>query len=205
MRFATMRRSPAPLATPAGCRAATRPARLILPLMGWLLLAAAVLLAARPAAAEVREARADGFVSVNEAVMPLLPAQVWQEVIKWSAWWDPAHSYSGKPGVLRLDARAGGTLSERWEGGSVEHARVVNAMPPALLRLQGGFGPLQALPVAAVLDIAIKPDGNGSRLTMTYRVAGAAASKLDTLAAPVDAVMSAGFARLVNFANTDKP
>lgn len=153
----------------------------------------------------MREARSDGFVSVNEAVMPLLPQQLWKAVINWAAWWDPAHSYSGTPGMLRLDPRAGGTLSETWPGGSVEHARVVTVMPPSLLRLNGGFGPLQSLPVNAVLDIVIKPDDMGSRITMTYRVAGAAQSKLDTLAAPVDAVMSAGFDRLVNFANTGKP
>ena len=158
-----------------------------------------------PAMAEVRSVGPEGFVSENEAVMPLLPEQLWRAVIDWAAWWDPAHSYSGKPGSLRLDARAGGTLSEAWPGGSVEHARVVNAMPPALLRLIGGFGPLQSLPVNAVLDISIKPDDMGSRLTMTYRVAGSAGTKLDALAAPVDAVMSAGFDRLVNFANTGKP
>ena len=158
-----------------------------------------------PVLAEVRTVGPDGFISENEAVMPLLPEQLWRAVIDWAAWWDPAHSYSGKPGTLRLDARAGGTLSESWPGGSVEHARVVNAMPPALLRLIGGFGPLQSLPVNAVLDISIKPDGMGSRLTMTYRVSGTAGTKLDALAAPVDAVMSAGFDRLVNFANTGRP
>jgi hypothetical protein len=199
-----MRHPPARSQVAVKDRPVSRLERLILPLTAWLLLGIAMLMAA-PARAEVRTAAPDGFVSVNEAVMPLLPAQVWQAVINWTAWWDPAHSYSGKPGMLRLESRAGGTLSERWPGGSVEHARVVNAMPPALLRLHGGFGPLQALPVDAVLEIAIKADGNGSRLTMSYRVAGSAASKLDTLAAPVDAVMSAGFLRLVNFANTGKP
>uniref|UniRef100_UPI0013D96588 ATPase n=1 Tax=Sandarakinorhabdus rubra TaxID=2672568 RepID=UPI0013D96588 len=122
--------------------------------------------------------------------------------VNWQAWWDPAHSYSEVPGALRLDARAGGALVERWPGGSVEHARVLAALPPSLLRLAGGFGPLQALPVGAVLEFAITTENDSTRLAMTYRVAGGAGLKLDTLAGPVDSVMSAAFDRLVTYANT---
>jgi uncharacterized protein YndB with AHSA1/START domain len=147
----------------------------------------------------------DGFVSRSEALIPQAPTSVWAALINWSGWWDPAHSYSGKPGGVVLEPRAGGRLHEDSARGSVEHARVVNALPPTLLRLHGGFGPLQSLPVNAVLDFTLKAEGTGTRLTMTYRVAGAPVSKLDTLAAPVDAVMSAGFARLVNFAQAGKP
>ncbi len=158
-----------------------------------------------PALAAVSSAAPDGFVSTSTAELPLPPAKVWQALTAWASWWDPAHSYSGKAGALRLDARAGGTLQERWGGGSVLHAVVVNVMPPALLRLHGGFGPLQSLPVDAVLDFSLKAEGTGTRLTMTYRVAGPTSARLDTLATPVDAVMSAGFARLVTFATAGKP
>jgi uncharacterized protein YndB with AHSA1/START domain len=170
----------------------------------FLALVSAGLLAA-PALAKVETSAPDGFVSASSALVPLPPAAVWTALTNWSAWWDPAHSYSGKPGMLRLDVKPGGLLSEQWPGGQVWHAQVVNALPPSLLRLHGGFGPLQSLPVNAVLDFSLKAEGSGTRLTMTYRVAGSAVSKLDTLAAPVDAVMSAGFARLVNFATTGKP
>ncbi len=168
------------------------------------IMAIALLLAA-PAAARLETAAPDGFVSVNTAQLGLPPAQVWQALVDWQIWWDPAHSYSGKAGALQLDAQAGGLLLERWDGGSVAHAQVLLAMPPALLRLSGGFGPLQSLPVTAVLDFALKAEAGGTRLTMTYRVAGAPAAKLETLAAPVDAVMSAGFARLLRFAATGTP
>ena len=170
-----------------------------------LIAAAALLGVAAPAAARLESVGPDGFVSRSEALIPHTPTSVWAALINWSAWWDLAHSYSGKPGALTLELPPGGLLNEIWPGGNVVHAQVVNAMPPRLLRLHGGFGPLQALPVNAVLDFTLKPEGDGTRLTMTYRVAGAPASKLDTLAAPVDAVMSAGFARLVNFAQAGKP
>ena len=166
------------------------------------LLIAPMLLLASPAAAELTASSADGFTSRSEALIPKPPASVWAALTSWGQWWDPAHSYSGKPGTLSLDAKAGGHLSEQWDDGSVQHATVLSAMPPRLLRLSGGFGPLQALPANAILSFTLKPEGPNTRLTMTYSVGGPASAKLDTLAAPVDAVMTAGFQRLQRFATT---
>lgn len=168
-------------------------------------LALALLLATAPAHAAVTFSAPDAFISSNETLVAQPPAAVWAALVNWGAWWDPAHSYSGKPGAMHLDARAGGTLSENWPGGSTLHAVVVNALPVALLRLHGGFGPLQALPVTAVLDFSLKHEAGATRLSMTYRVAGSAASKLDALAVPVDTVMTQNFARLVAYATTGKP
>jgi hypothetical protein len=162
-------------------------------------------LAAAPAAAEVVETAPTGFTSRSEAWVAKPPAELWAALLQWGRWWDPAHSYSARPGALVLEPRANGTLSESWEGGSVWHATVLNVLPPQLLRLSGGFGPLQALPVSAVLDFTLKPEGEGTRLTMSYRVGGPPQTRLPDLAAPVDAVMSAGFARLVRFAQTGTP
>ena len=166
--------------------------------------AAALLLGlvAAPASAAVTMSGPDGFVSVNGVVVAKPPAEVWASVLQWSRWWDPAHSYSGEPGGIVLEPKAGGRLVEEFDGKSVQHATVVHVRPPELLRLEGGFGPLQMLPVNAVLDIALKPDGAGTRLSMTYRVGGPAFARLDEMATPVDAVMSAGFQRLLRFVNT---
>jgi uncharacterized protein YndB with AHSA1/START domain len=165
--------------------------------------AGVTLLFAAPSTAEVTTSAPDGFISRSSAVVALPPAKLWAALIQWDRWWSPAHSYSGK--TVRIEPRAGGQLREDWDGKSVRHATVVNYQPPTLLRLEGGFGPLQSLPVTAVLDFALKEEGAGTRMTMTYRVAGTAASKLDTLAAPVDAVMSEGFRRLTRFATTGTP
>jgi uncharacterized protein YndB with AHSA1/START domain len=170
-------------------------------LAGLLALAAV----AAPATAAVVEAVPTGFVSRNEALLAKPPAQVWAALLAWGAWWDPAHSYSGKPGQITLDPFAGGALEEKWPGGSVLHASVINVLPEKLLRMNGGFGPLQALPVNAVLDISLKPEGAGTRLSLTYRVGGPPQTKLPELAAPVDAVMTAGFQRLVRWAETGSP
>ena len=74
------------------------------------LIFAATLLVAAPAAARVEAVGPDGFVSANEALVPLPPAQLWAALINWSGWWDPAHSYGGKPGGVVLEPRAGGRL-----------------------------------------------------------------------------------------------
>ncbi|WP_199554492.1 SRPBCC family protein [Sandaracinobacteroides hominis] len=168
---------------------------------GTLIVAA---LLAGPAQAEVVESGPQGFTSQSSALLSKPPAEVWARLVEWPRWWDPAHSYSGNAASLSLDPRAGGLLIETWDGGSVRHAVVVAAMPGTMLRMSGGFGPLQALPMDAILDFSLQPEGQGTRLTMRYRVGGPPQSGLDKLAAPVDAVMSAGFQRLSRFVETGK-
>jgi Polyketide cyclase / dehydrase and lipid transport len=158
---------------------------------------------ATPAAAAVTASAPDGFISRNEVVVPVAPEAAWTALIAWHRWWPKAHSYSGTP--PRLVASAGGGLVERWPGGEVLHATVVNMLPPGLLRLSGGFGPLQAMPVSAVLDFQLAAAGKGTRITMVYRVAGSATAKLDELAGPVDSVLAEGLARLARFAGTGAP
>lgn len=169
------------------------------------LLLASMLLLAAPAAAEVTASSAEGFTSRSETLIARPPAEVWAALVNWGQWWDPAHGYSGQPGALSLEAKAGGQLAENWADGSVLHATVLAAMPPRLLRLSGGFGPLQSLPASAILTFQLKPEGPNTRLTMTYTAGGPAQLKLDTLAKPVDAVMTAGFQRLTQSATTGTP
>ncbi|MFZ4690569.1 MAG: SRPBCC family protein [Polymorphobacter sp.] len=156
-----------------------------------------------PANAALTASAPDGFTSQSEATIAVAPAAAWAALVQWPNWWSPAHSYSRTS--PSLEARAGGRLVEAWPGGEVLHAVVLNAQPPKLLRMSGGFGPLLSLPVNAILDFTLSPAGTGTKVTMTYRVAGNAAAKLDSLAAPVDAVMSEGFARFTRFAVTSKP
>jgi uncharacterized protein YndB with AHSA1/START domain len=157
-------------------------------------------LLAVPAAAEVTGATPGGFTSTHTSLVARPPAQVWDALVQWDHWWPLEHSYS--QAHMTLSPVAGGALSESWAGGSVLHATVINAQPSRLLRLSGGFGPLQALPVTAILDVALKPEGAGTRLTLTYRVAG---PDLAPMAAPVDGVMGDAFARLTRYAGTGTP
>lgn len=171
--------------------------------MSRTLLLAALLAASTPAASEVVAASPDSFALRFEGVAPRPPAEAWAALADWGGWWPEAHSYSGKAANMSFEAEADGELEEEWEGGSVTHGEVVLAMPPKLLRLHAAFGPLQALPVAGVLEFALAPEGQGTRLTLTYRVGGPASAKLDSLAASVNAVFAEAFARLL--AHTPPP
>ena len=172
-----------------------------------LAIASGLLLAtmASPAQAAVIKSAPDDFVSESSAVIGVKPARMWRALTNWSNWWDKAHSYSGKAEAIHLDPRGGGLLLERWDKNRVQHPVVLSAVAPSSLRMSGGFGPLQALPVNAILEFSLRGEGSGTRLTMTYRVAGTAANNLDTLAVPEDNVMSEGFSRLLNYAATGKP
>ena len=96
--------------------------------------------------------------------------------------------------------RSGGCWCESWAGGSVEHGRVLMAMPGKLLRVSGGFGPLQALPVAAVMTFTLTPtaDGKATNLSVRYRVAG----PVGALGPPVTAVLGQQVEALVEKVNT---
>jgi hypothetical protein len=153
--------------------------------------------------ADVVQTSPEGFTVRHTASVPVSPRKMWMALVSWDKWWPPEHSYSGR--APKLNPRAGGSLSEVWPGGSVLHASVLSAMPNKLLRLNGGFGPLQSMPATAILDFKLEPDAQGTRLTMTYSVAAPTSAKVDQLAAPVDGVLGEGFQRLARFAATGKP
>jgi hypothetical protein len=121
------------------------------------------------------------------------------------------HTDSGQASNLSLDAQAGGCLCERWRDAagashSVQHAQVVLAQEGRVLRLSGGLGPLQDMPVVGVLTIATGP-GTGAEagqhfLRMTYRVGGGADAGLDKLAPVVDGVIGEQFKRLKSWIET---
>jgi hypothetical protein len=106
---------------------------------------------------------------------------------------------------LSLDLKAGGCFCERWESSSVEHARVVAAMPGALLRLHGALGPLQEMAVFGSLSFALKADGAGTVLTMTYRVSGDSQHQLDRLESAVAGVIESQITRLERFIEAGSP
>ena len=152
------------------------------------------------AAAAVETTR-DGFFSTRSVILvEARPAVAWKALSQVSKWWEPAHTWSGSARNLVLEARAGGCFCEKLEdGGSVQHARVVFAQPGQTLRLDGALGPLQEMPVTGVLTFTLAPDASGTRITMTYQVAGALSMDAAKLAPLVDQVMSAQLERLREF------
>ncbi|WP_422058079.1 SRPBCC family protein [Sphingomonas sp.] len=148
-------------------------------------------LAAAPAAAELTRSDGGGFVSTHRLVIAAPPEKVWDTIARPSLWWSKDHTYSGNAANISWDTRPGGCWCETLDGGAVEHGRTVYAVRGKALRLSGAFGPLQSGAVTATMTFALKPDGQGTTLTVTYVVGGFHPAGLATLAAPVDGVIAA--------------
>lgn len=164
---------------------------------------AACLASAWPAAAAVQEAKEGSFTNQSAVLVDVSPESAYKALRRVAAWWDPAHTWSGSAQNLSLDARAGGCFCERLaQGGTVQHARVLFAQPGKLLRMEGALGPLQEMAVTGILTFGLAPDGKGTRITMTYRVAGGLTMDGTKLAPLVDQVMTGQLERLRTYANS---
>ena len=156
----------------------------------------AALAAAFPCFATTSEVSASGFVSTFREEVEATPAEAWTAITQVGRWWDSGHTYSGDASNLSLDAVAGGCWCERWDGNSVEHMRVVQALRAKTLRLEGGLGPLQARAVNGVLTFGLAANGAKTTLTVTYRVRGSPDAGLDKVAEAVDGVLAEQVKRL---------
>jgi uncharacterized protein YndB with AHSA1/START domain len=141
------------------------------------------------ASAEVEAVAADGFLAEHRYAIAATPDEAWQVLIHPERYWPEDHTWSGSRMNLSLGADAGGCFCERWATASVEHARVVMAMPGKMLRLRGSLGPLQEMALTGVLTIALQPSGTGTDATVTYRVSGDSMHALADLAPIVDQVI----------------
>ena len=185
--------------------------------------ALALLLAMAPvlsvgARAEIVQKSDRGFITGAELDVPgKTPLEVWQVLIAPAGWWNPIHSYSGDPANMFIDPQAGGCFCEllpKPKGapddlrrGSVEHMRVIAAMPPKLLRMSGALGPLQGEALTGTLTVTLKAlpmdgkgAGGGTHLTWSYVVGGYMRMNVDEIAPVVDEVMTEQFARLAKAA-----
>jgi len=163
---------------------------------------AALLAATGACQAELTSSTPTGFVSSHQRTVQATPAQAFEAIARVERWWNAAHSYSGQASNLRLALRAGECFCEQWEGGSVEHGRVILVRPDALVRLDAALGPLQELAVRGVLTFATGVADGKTFARLTYRVSGSADAGLGQLAVPVDRVIGEQFARWSAYAES---
>jgi uncharacterized protein YndB with AHSA1/START domain len=163
-----------------------------------------LLATAATAHAEVKGAGGDNFFLLYSKRFDAPPATVYAALGKIDQWWDNEHTYSGRAANFTMELRAGSCFCEGWSGGSVEHGRVVMAIPGQILRIQTALGPLQGRAVTGMLTFVLRPEGTGTELTLSYLVIGASNSGLDKSAPPVDEVLGAQFARLGRLIETGK-
>lgn len=156
--------------------------------------------------AEVVETTADRFVTRDAASIKAPPMAVWLALTKPGDWWNSAHSWSGDAKNMTLTPQGGGCFCERIPvgdsgnasamEGSARHAEVLQAFPMKVLRMRGGFGPLQGEPANGVLTITLKEVPGGTRVMWEYNVGGPMRYKSADIAPAVDAVMSEQLKRL---------
>ena len=168
--------------------------------------AAGLALAAAPVAAEVVETTADRFVTRDTASVKASPLATWLALTKPGEWWSPKHSWSGDAKNMTLTPQGGGCFCERIPvgdsgnssamEGSARHAEVLQAFPMKVLRMRGGFGPLQGEPGNGVLTITLKEVPGGTRIMWEYNVGGPMRYKIAEIAPAVDGVMSEQLKRL---------
>ena len=156
--------------------------------------------------AEVRDIRESAFTIESIAITTASPAEVYRAFGAVSEWWDPEHTWSGSSKNLSLQLQAGGCFCEQLaDGGSIQHGRVIYVQPGVIVRLDSPLGPLQEMPVTGVLTFNLAPQGAGTRITMTYRVAGGLTMESAKLAPIVDHVMGVQLGRLKAYGDTLKP
>jgi uncharacterized protein YndB with AHSA1/START domain len=165
-----------------------------------VLLAVLTGLSAAPAAAEVKGASDSGFAVSHVHRVAATPAAVWTALAAPSRWWSGAHSWSGDARNFSLEPSAGGCFCERWGAGdaasSVEHGRVIYAVPGSQLRMVGAFGPLQSEALAGTFTVTLTADGGGTKIAIDYVVGGHARFALKELAPAVDQVIGEQASRL---------
>jgi uncharacterized protein YndB with AHSA1/START domain len=155
------------------------------------------------AAADVKSAAPDGFLIEQSYTVAASAARVWESLVHPEGWWPSDHSWSGDRRNFRLSAEAGACFCERWPGGSVEHGRVVMAIPGSLLRLEAALGPLQEMGISGVITVSLEEKDGKTTIAVTHRVSGDASHKLDTIAPVVDQVNAQQFGALA--ADAAKP
>ena len=156
--------------------------------------------------AEAREIRETAFTIEATAITNASPAEVYRALGTVSEWWDPEHTWSGASKNLSLQLQAGGCFCEQLaDGGSIQHGRVIYAQPGVMVRLDTPLGPLQEMPVTGILTFNLAPQGAGTRITMTYRVAGGFTMESAKLAPIVDFVMGVQLGRLKSYGDALKP
>jgi len=170
------------------------------------LLLLAALMTAPHAFCDVADSSANGFTVKITVQIQAAPADVYRKIVSVGDWWDSGHTFSGDAHNLTIDARAQGCFCEKLPNqGSVRHMDVVMAAPGQRLVLTGGLGPLQTMAVTGALTFQMAASEGGTKLDVTYAVAGYSAGGLASLAKLVDTVLTGQITRLKSLIDKGTP
>jgi hypothetical protein len=172
-------------------------------------LLAAFILALVPgwATAEVLDSAANGFTVKTTLNIHAAPDEVYRRIVRnVGDWWNPQHAYSHDSHNLSIEEKVNGCFCERLpDHGGVRHMEVINLVPGKVLVMSGALGPLQSLGATGSMSITLSPAESGTKLEVTYAVAGYLKAGMNTLVAPVDSVVTEQFTRLKNYIEHGDP
>ena len=171
--------------------------------------AAAIFLALAPtwAQAEVADSSSSGFTVKLTVTIRAAPDDVYRRLVRNIAdWWNPAHTFSQNSHNLSIEDKPAGCFCEKLpNGGGARHLEVLYAAPGKALVMGGALGPLQSLAATGSMTLEFSPAEGGTRLAVSYAVAGYVKAGMNTWAAPVDSVLTEQFTRLKNYIERGDP
>ena len=167
----------------------------------------AILLSPGWALAEVADSSTTGFAVKTSVTIQASPAEVYRRLVHNVAdWWNPQHTFSGDARNLSIEEKPMGCFCETLpDRGAVRHMEVLRFAPGKTLVLSGALGPMQSLAAAATMTIQLSPGDAGTKVEVTYSVAGYLAEGMNTWAAPADFVVTEQFTRLKNYVEHGSP
>jgi uncharacterized protein YndB with AHSA1/START domain len=171
-----------------------------------LLCALALAAAAWPARADVLDSAAGGFTVKIAVTIHAAPHEVYTHLLHVADWWDSAHTFSGDAHNLTLDASPTGCLCEKFpKGGGAHRMEVVLVDPDKAIVLRGGLGPLLRMGASGSMTFALTATPDGAKVEVTFAASGYSPAGMNTLAAPVDGVLTEQVNRLKNFVEQGNP
>lgn len=169
--------------------------------------AAVILMCPGLALAEVADSSSNGFTVKTSITVQASADEVYRRLVhNVGEWWSPRHTFSGDSRNLSIEEKPMGCFCETLPGqGAVRHMEVLRFVQGKTLVLSGTLGPLQPLAATGTMTIQFSPGDMGSKMEITYSVAGYLPAGMDTWAAPVDTVVTEQFTRLKNYVEHGNP
>ena len=171
-----------------------------------LLLLAVLAVAQMYAVAEIADSSTAGFTFKMTINIQAAPDAVYKQFFAVGNWWNPSHTYSDDAHNLSIEEKPAGCWCEKLpNGGGVRHMEVVLLMPGKLIVLKGGLGPLQSIAATGAMKISLFPATGGTRVDVRYTVGGYLPGGMNTLAGPVNEVLTEQFTRFKSYVQTGSP
>src|SRR5215469_11032987 len=162
-------------------------------------------LLASPMFATVADSAAGGFTARIAITIQAPAAEVYSKFLRVGDWWDSQHTFSGSAHNMSIEDKPLGCWCEKVGNGAVRHMQVITAIPGKSLVFSGGLGPLQSMAVSGTMSFVFTEENGETKLNVTYAVGGYLPAGLNTLAGPVDAVITQQINRFKNFVERGLP